>query len=119
MGQIPVWLCIIIAVLAAGAAGAGGFFLGVRYRKNQAEATIGSAEEEAKRIVGSAVKTAEARKKEIVLEGKGVRTPPEKRVGKGARRPAQGDSAPGAAEPAKRGEPGTQAGKHGAQGRTD
>ncbi len=70
MGQIPVWLCIIIAVLAAGAAGAGGFFLGVRYRKNQAEATIGSAEEEAKRIVGSAVKTAEARKKEIVLEGK-------------------------------------------------
>ena len=68
MSQIPVWLCIIIAVLAAGAAGAGGFFLGVRYRKNQAEATIGSAEEEAKRIVGSAVKTAEARKKEIATK---------------------------------------------------
>ncbi len=70
MGQISVWLCIVIAVLAAAAAGAGAFFLGINYRKSKAEATIGSAEEEAKRIVSTAVKTAEAKKKEIVLEGK-------------------------------------------------
>nr|WP_322199858.1 ribonuclease Y [Acutalibacter sp. M00204] len=57
-------------MLTAAAGGAGGFFLGYHYRKSKAEATIGSAEEEAKRIVGDAVKTAEARKKEIVLEGK-------------------------------------------------
>ncbi len=70
MGEVNVWLCVAIAVLSAAAAGAGGFFLGFQYRKSKAEATIGSAEEEAKRIVGEAVKTAEARKKEIVLEGK-------------------------------------------------
>ena len=70
MGGIPVWLCIVIAVLAAGLAGAAAFFLGINYRKSKAEAAIGSAEEEAKRIVGDAIKTAEARKKEIILEGK-------------------------------------------------
>ena len=70
MGQIAVWLCILIAVLAAAAAGCAAFFLGFTYRKNKAEAEIGSAEQEAKRIVGDAIKSAEARKKEIVLEGK-------------------------------------------------
>ncbi len=70
MGQIAVWLCIVIAFLAAAVAGGAAFFLGVNYRKNQAEAAIGSAEQEAKRIVGDAIKAAEARKKEIVLEGK-------------------------------------------------
>jgi len=68
--QIPVWLCILIAVLAAVLAGILAFLLGMNYRKNKAEATIGSAEQEAKRIIGDAVKTAEAKKKEIVLEGK-------------------------------------------------
>ena len=70
MGEIAVWLCIVIAVAAAAAAGAAAFFLGVTHRKNQAEAAIGSAEQEAKRIVSDAIKTAEAKKKEIVLEGK-------------------------------------------------
>ena len=70
MDGVSVWLCVLIAVLAALLSGSGAFFLGVNYRKGKAEATIGSAEEEAKRIVGDAVKTAEARKKEIVLEGK-------------------------------------------------
>ena len=70
MGQVAVWLCAVIAVLAAAAAGAAAFFLGFNYRKNKAEAEIGSAEQEAKRIVGDAIKTAEAKKKEIVLEGK-------------------------------------------------
>lgn len=70
MGQIAVWLCIVIAVLAAAVAGGLAFFLGFTYRKNKAEAEIGSAEQEAKRIVSDAIKSAEARKKEIVLEGK-------------------------------------------------
>ncbi len=70
MNGIAVWLCIVIAVLAAAIAGAVAFMLGIAYRKSQAESAIGSAEQEAKRIVGEAVKTAEARKKEIVLEGK-------------------------------------------------
>ena len=68
--QIPLWLCIIIAVAAAVLAGLLAFFFGMSYRKNKAESAIGSAEQEAKRIIGDAVKTAEAKKKEIVLEGK-------------------------------------------------
>ena len=67
---MEVWLCIVIAILAAALAGAVAFVLGFAYRKNKAEATIGSAEQEAKRIIGDAVKAAEAKKKEIVLEGK-------------------------------------------------
>ena len=45
MPQIPIWLCILIAVLAAAACGAVAFFAGVNHRKKQAEATIGSAEQ--------------------------------------------------------------------------
>ncbi len=70
MQMVSLWLCIVIAVAAAVLVGALAFFLGVNYRKNKAESAIGSAEQEAKRIIGDAVKTAEARKKEIVLEGK-------------------------------------------------
>ena len=58
----------IIAALAAG--GAIGVFIGIKLRQNTAEKEIGSAEEEAKRIVSDAIKTAEAKKKELVLEGK-------------------------------------------------
>ena len=46
MGQIAVWLCIVIAILAAAAAGTAAFFLGMTYRKNKAESEIGSAEQE-------------------------------------------------------------------------
>ena len=45
-------------------------FAGIAIRKNSAEKEIGSAEEEAKRIVSDAIKSAEAKKKEVVLEGK-------------------------------------------------
>ncbi|MCH5353298.1 MAG: ribonuclease Y [Acutalibacter sp.] len=67
---MQLWLCIVIAVAAAALAGILAFFIGMSYRKNKAESAIGSAEQEAKRIIGDAVKTAEAKKKEIVLEGK-------------------------------------------------
>lgn len=60
-------ICIVAALLAGGAAGV---FAGIQIRKNTAEKEIGSAEEEAKRIVADAIKTAEAKKKEVVLEGK-------------------------------------------------
>lgn len=70
MGQISVGLCVVIAAAAAVLAGILMFFLGINYRKGKAESAIGSAEQEAKRIIADAVKTAEAKKKEIVLEGK-------------------------------------------------
>ena len=68
--MISIWLCIVIAAACAVVFGLLAFFLGISYRKNKAESAIGSAEQEAKRIIGDAVKTAEAKKKEIVLEGK-------------------------------------------------
>ena len=68
--NVPVWVCILIAVLAAAAASFVAFAAGVSYRKKQAEAAIGSAEQEAKRIVSDAIKTSEAKKKETILEGK-------------------------------------------------
>ncbi len=46
------------------------FFLGVRYRKSVAEREIGSAEEEAKRIMNDALKSAESKKREALLEAK-------------------------------------------------
>ena len=62
--------CILIAVVCAVVAGLLCFFAGMNHRKKTAEYTIGSAEQEAKRIVSDAIKTAEAKKKEAVLEGK-------------------------------------------------
>ncbi len=47
-----------------------GFFAGSAYRRKSAEATIGSAEEEAKRILNDAIKTAESKKREALLEAK-------------------------------------------------
>ena len=74
MEMIPIVaaVCIAIAALVVGAVV--GFFVGrpagEKRRKRIAEAAIGSAEEEATRIVNEAIKTAEAKKKEVVLEGK-------------------------------------------------
>ena len=56
--------------MCAAAAGAVCFLAGVAHRRKTAEFTIGSAEQEAKRIVSEAIKNAEAKKKEAVLEGK-------------------------------------------------
>ncbi len=46
------------------------FFLGIAHRRRTAEAAIGSAEDEAKRILNDAMKNAEAKKKEAILEAK-------------------------------------------------
>ncbi len=68
--NVPLWLCIITALLSAVICGIIAFIAGVAHRKKIAEATIGSAEQEAKRIVGDAIKAAETKKKEAILEGK-------------------------------------------------
>ena len=47
-----------------------GVLIGILYRKRVAEAKIGSAEQEAKRIVAEALKTSETKKKELLLEAK-------------------------------------------------
>ncbi len=56
----------VVAVICAVA----GFVFGSLHRRKSAEATIGSAEEEARRILSDAMKTAESRKKEALLEAK-------------------------------------------------
>ena len=61
---------ILIAAICAAVAGVVCFFAGSAHRKKAAEAAIGSAEEEAKRIVSDALKNAESKKKETLLEGK-------------------------------------------------
>ncbi|MDO4458511.1 MAG: ribonuclease Y [Clostridia bacterium] len=67
---MPIYLSIILIVVAAAAAGFICYKLGIKHRMQVAEAAIGSAEKEAERIVNDAVKEAEAKKKESVLEGK-------------------------------------------------
>ena len=62
--------CIFIAVICAAVVGVLAFLAGIAHRKKNAEYTIGSAEQEAKRIISDAIKTAEAKKKEAILEGK-------------------------------------------------
>ena len=46
------------------------FPLGIRYRKNVAEKEISSAEEEGKRIINDAIKSAESKKREALVEAK-------------------------------------------------
>ena len=70
MPQVPIWGCVLIVLAVAALCGALAFFAGVNHRKREAEAAIGSAEDEAKRIISNAIKTAAAKKKEAVLEGK-------------------------------------------------
>ena len=67
---MDLWLQILLTVVAAIVGVLVGAFIGSMYRKKVAEAEIGSAEQEAKRIVSEAIKTAEAKKKEAILEGK-------------------------------------------------
>ncbi len=63
-------IAAVIAVVLAIISGAICFRLGISHRKRVAEAQIGSAEAEAKRIVDEAVKTAENKKRESLLSAK-------------------------------------------------
>ena len=63
-------LIVVLVLVAAAVAGARGFYLGGENRKRTAEAKIGSAEDEAKRIVNDAIKAAEQKRKETIIEAK-------------------------------------------------
>ena len=63
-------LAIVLIVVSAIVFGVLGFIIGNIYRKKVAESKIGSANEEALRIVNQAVQTAESKKKESILEAK-------------------------------------------------
>lgn len=63
-------LTVVLVLVVAAVAGALGFYLGGENRKRTAEAKIGSAEEEAKRIVNDAIKAAEQKRKETIIEAK-------------------------------------------------
>ncbi|MCX7746802.1 MAG: ribonuclease Y [Clostridia bacterium] len=60
----------VIAVIALTIVSRKAFNRGVEHRKKNAEAEIGSAEQEAKRIVSEAQKVAEGKKREVLLEAK-------------------------------------------------
>ena len=61
----------IIAIVGCAAVGIGlGFALGMGYRKKFAEREIGSAEQEATRLINEAIRSGESRKKEMLLEAK-------------------------------------------------
>ena len=64
--QLPIWLALLLVVIALAA----GIFAGYLYRKNVAEKEIGTAEDEAKRIINEAIKSAEAKKRESVVEAR-------------------------------------------------
>ena len=70
MPTISLTIAIVIAAVVAVITAIIAFVSGVSYRKRKAEATIGSAEAEAKRILNDAYKGAEAKKKESILEAK-------------------------------------------------
>ena len=63
---MKLWLAIILIVAAFVIA----FVLGITYRKKVAEREIMSAEEEAKRIINDAIKSAESKKREALVEAK-------------------------------------------------
>jgi len=59
---IPAVIALVAAVVA--------FFLGITYRKKVAEREISSAEDEAKKIINEAIKTAAGKKREALVEAK-------------------------------------------------
>ncbi len=63
---MPVWLTILLILVGLVL----GFGSGVIYRKRVGEREIGSAEEEAKRILNEAIKSGESKKREALLEAK-------------------------------------------------
>lgn len=67
IGIVPYAISLIVALLVGAVIA---FPLGVVYRKHSAEAALGSAEEEAKRLISDAIKASESKKKEAIVEAK-------------------------------------------------
>ena len=63
-------ISIILIVVGAAVGLAVGFGIGIAYRKKVAEREIGSAEQEATRLINDAIRSGESRKKEMLLEAK-------------------------------------------------
>ena len=63
---MDLWLAIVLIVAFCVI----GFVLGMTYRKKVAEREISSAEDEAKRIINDAIKSAESKKREALVEAK-------------------------------------------------
>ena len=90
-------LCIALVVI-----GIVCFFIGITYRKKVAEKEIGSAEEEARRIINESIKGGENKKREMLLEAKeeihkiayrvreGSKRTPERNPEAGTQAPAEG-----------------------------
>ena len=64
--SMNLWLAIVLIVAFCII----GFVLGMTYRKKVAEREISSAEDEAKRIINDAIKSAESKKREALVEAK-------------------------------------------------
>ena len=63
-------LSLILCIAGFVVGGIAFFFVGTTYRKKVAEKEIGSAEEEARRIINEAIKGGESKKREMLLEAK-------------------------------------------------
>ncbi len=63
---MKLWIAIILIVVFCVI----GFIVGMTYRKKVAEREISSAEDEAKRIINDAIKSAESKKREALVEAK-------------------------------------------------
>lgn len=63
-------LFYVIAVIAAAVAATVGFFAGSAFRRKADRTAIGTAEDEARKILSDAMKNAEAKKKELLVEAK-------------------------------------------------
>ena len=70
MNETLILWCIITFFAGGIIFAAAAFFVGVKYRKRVAEAEIGSAEEEAKRIIADGEKESERKKREALIEAK-------------------------------------------------
>jgi ribonuclease Y len=68
--QIPIGVVIAAAIIAFVGGAVLGVVIGILYRKKVAEAEIGSAEEQAKKIINEGSQKAETLKKEALLEAK-------------------------------------------------
>ena len=80
MPQVPIRGCVLIVLAVAALCGALAFFAGVNHRKREAEAAIGSAEDEAKRIISNAIKTADRKEKGSRARGQGRNSSSAQRV---------------------------------------
>ena len=68
--MLPIWLVIVIAVICFGIAAVIFWFVSKSSTQKSYESKIGSAEEKARSIIDDALKTAESKKREALLEVK-------------------------------------------------